>query len=219
MGLGLKDKDKRWKDHTVAYVIDHASFPNPSSSRSTVMRAIEEWNSVNKLRFVPRFRQRTYVKFVAANGSCSTKAGRQGGVQEIGCDLNSPGFGKGSILHEMGHAVGLCHEHTRNDRDQWVKIDFSNVKSNKKSQYKKRDDAKDFGKYDYGSIMHYPERGNFAIDASKDVILVPDNVSIGQRAKLSSGDIDTLTQMYGHTTVPLDKSDCGQEWSYLSLLL
>ena len=64
---------------------------------------------------------------------------------------------KAAILHEMGHTVGLWHEQSREDRDQFVRIDWANIQAGMEHNFDQHiTDGDDIGDYDYGSIMHYP---------------------------------------------------------------
>ena len=62
--------------------------------------------------------------------------------------------------YELGHCLGLYHEHQRPDRDSYVKVFFENILSSEAEEFDKRDNPlyveSDFP-YDYHSIMHYPE--------------------------------------------------------------
>jgi hypothetical protein len=95
----------------------------------------------------------------------------------------------GAVIHEIGHTIGMWHEHTRSDRDRFIHVDFSNIiMGHEKDFCQHISDGVDLRDYDYGSIMHYGAN-DFAKDESKPTIIVPDGVIIGQRDALSPNDI------------------------------
>ena len=76
----------------------------------------------------------------------------------------------GIALHEIGHMLGLWHEHTRNDRDNNVIIRWKNIRSNKLDNFDKvnKGDEDNLGlPYDYTSIMHYAKRVSQHCDTSR----------------------------------------------------
>ena len=71
------------------------------------------------------------------------------------------GFQQKIVLHELGHALGLIHEHQRPDRDDYVTINFSNLRPSGRSNLEKvsRSAVNNHGvAYDLTSIMHYGPR-------------------------------------------------------------
>ena len=65
---------------------------------------------------------------------------------------------KGLYLHEIGHAIGLVHEHQLPDRDRYIDILMQNVAPHFRIFFNKYSPAfvNQFNvPYEYSSVMHY----------------------------------------------------------------
>jgi hypothetical protein len=191
--IGITGAQFRWPDATVPFEID-PGLPN----QQRVTDAIAHWQAMTRIRFVPRAGHADFVRFVPGGG-CSSFVGRQSGMQEITLGANCS---LGNTIHEMGHAVGLWHEQSREDRDQFVRIVFANIDPAMQHNFTQHiADGDDLGPYDYGSIMHYP-RDAFS-NNNQDTIIplqpLPPGVVMGQRNGLSAGDVQGVHAMYPKT--------------------
>lgn len=63
----------------------------------------------------------------------------------------------GTILHELMHAIGLFHEHTRKDRDKYIKILWDNILNTTVPNFVlPHEETNSYGvSYDFKSLMHY----------------------------------------------------------------
>ena len=60
---------------------------------------------------------------------CFSATGKSGGKQPL--SLGKGCTTKGVVIHELLHALGMMHEHCRADRDQFIWINFNNVRPSK----------------------------------------------------------------------------------------
>ena len=162
---------------------------------------MDEWEYVSCVRFVERTNQYSYVYIHGDAEGCYSHVGfRNAGVQEINV---APYCDTGSVVHEVGHTMGLWHEQSREDRNKYVRVRFRNIEPDRKGNFEKSSYSNPRGlPYDYDSIMHYGT--DYFSKNGKDTIIVritdryieQGSPEIGQRSHLSDGDIDIVNLMY-----------------------
>eukprot|EP00930_Biecheleria_cincta_P035037 TRINITY_DN24136_c0_g1_i1.p1 TRINITY_DN24136_c0_g1~~TRINITY_DN24136_c0_g1_i1.p1 ORF type:complete len:588 (+),score=93.66 TRINITY_DN24136_c0_g1_i1:38-1801(+) len=70
--------------------------------------------------------------------------------------LAYPGCNRlGTVIHEMGHALGMAHEQARPDRDTYVSIQWRNIQSGMEGNFRIDGKGDTSQPYDILSVMHY----------------------------------------------------------------
>ena len=97
------------------------------------------------------------------------------------------------------------HEQCRNDRDNHVEIVWGSIIGGYKSQFQQLSNGRILQPYDFESILHYPKNA-FGISGAITIKPKGFSGSIGQRSRLSDGDIKSLHELYknesSHKPVP-----------------
>lgn len=193
-GVVIDGGGYRWPGGVVPYEIA-GDLPNQQRVTDAIAMVEEQTPGVN---LVPRSGEADYVRFVTSDG-CTSAIGRQGGMQTINLADNCT---TGNTAHEILHALGLYHEHTRCDRDDFVEIVWDNIEEGKEHNFDKNcDGATDIDEYDEGSIMHYGPTGFSISDQPTIRSLRGLDHLMGQRSALGPTDVATIVELYGANNV------------------
>lgn len=191
ISLGRRWPNPMKEDQAIEYTV--AKAPGYVDYETWIKPAIEKWEKTG-IRFkqvTTITKEKNGISFEGGSG-CSSHVGMKGGVQVIrlasGC--------KNAVAHEIGHALGLFHEQSHPDRDQFVTIVWSNIKEGHEYNFAIKQNPGRTTVYDYGSIMHYAATA-FARNKNKPTIIPKDKtVKIGQRERLSPLDIQGIKLLY-----------------------
>ncbi|VDD94741.1 unnamed protein product [Enterobius vermicularis] len=166
--------------------------------KSVIRSALRHIEQHTCFRFQENGYDMDYLSYFRGSG-CWSSVGRIGGRQLI-----SIGFGcehVGIVAHETLHALGLWHEQSRSDRDNYININYNNIYRGTEGNFEKRtvSDTDNMGQpYDLGSVMHYASKA-FSFDYNKYTIVTRDpkyQQTIGQRWQLSFKDAKMINLRY-----------------------
>ncbi|WP_214409019.1 M12 family metallopeptidase [Sphaerisporangium fuscum] len=181
-----------WPEGRVPYVLSPALS---AEAREAIAQAMKDYHDNTCVRFVPRTNEPGFLSLVPGNG-CYSYVGRVAPAeQEVsigrGCER------KGIVIHELMHALGFYHEHSRSDRDSAVTVHLENVMKGYEGQFQKLTPPQNrlYGAFDYGSVMLYGR--NFFSSNGQDTLVPTAPAQIGQRIGFSPADLAAVRTLYG----------------------
>lgn len=193
----LSDINKRWPNGKVYYTV-----ADDFAKVDELNQAIEHYNQYTHIRFVPKnSSSNNYVEFINHPTSTDSYVGMIGGKQNIRV---ASWADDSSIAHEMGHAIGLIHEHSRYDRDDYIVVHWDNIKDDKEYNFAKMTSANSgisnvTTDYDYQSLMHYSSftaSEDFVYDTSLPIMTKTNGDYLWPTYVLSKEDIISINNLY-----------------------
>jgi len=185
----------KWTDGIIPYDVQRLN----QEQKDMVKAAMKEIESQSCVRFRPRTNDENYIAVYLGRG-CSSAVGMQTGPQYV--SLNEYGcWYHGTIVHELLHAVGLWHEQSRYDRDNYITVHIDKVTKYAQFNFdlKLANESSTYGvPYSYDSVMHYAKDA-FAETEGELVMETKDPDAqdrIGNRAHGVDADYEKVRRIY-----------------------
>lgn len=171
--------------------------------QNLVHRAMTHIEKRTCIRFIERgvmhrfLGNNDYVTIFRGKG-CYSLVGRGRGSQPLslgpGCENES------IIIHELMHAIGFFHKHSRSDRDQYLDIHWHHIDKKMWPQFEKLQPEENLilTPFDYMSIMLYGPR-TFSFDDFSITMTRKDGgrlIDVPFKNGLSKHDVHNVNQLY-----------------------
>jgi hypothetical protein len=169
MGIPVPSSDTpngtvfKWPGGVVNFRFDPTQAGNSTITADKMRQfrdSVAEWAAFANLTFnefsgtPPANYITVQEKADGSEGGFSSSVGMAGGEQFV--QIGAHSWNRGTVCHEVGHAIGLFHEQQRDDRDTYVVINFNNINPADQPNFTKLPGGSTAkGAYDFYSVMHY----------------------------------------------------------------
>lgn len=141
-----------WPGGIVPYKISESS----ANEADLIRQGVAHWMNNSCLMFRELEKDDTTTDFILfiRGAGCWSRFGHIGSLQPISIGYNCETLG--TVVHEIGHAIGFVHEQSRADRNRYVVVNYPNIVEGRRSQFDPDQTKREYGaRYDYTSVMHY----------------------------------------------------------------
>lgn len=190
--------ESTWPTLEIPYVLS----PELASRTDVIVSAMEMVSEHTCVSFHNRTSETNYLLFKTSRG-CASYVGFIGGEQPV---FIGPPCKVGNIIHEILHALGFHHEHTRTDREQYITIHPHNIMAGMEKNFKKQDGITFDVPYDITSIMHYGS-GFFSVNGLPTIVPNTEVENMGQRVRMTEADIKKVRCLYNCDGVKKESVD------------
>lgn len=185
----------RWPSSTIRYVAPSRDLLG-TARYNAIYQAIADITNETQLNFqvVSSSSTSNRIYFTnALSGSSSSAVGMQGGSQAVRLTLTADVT---TIKHELLHAAGFWHEHSRTDRGPNIDINWGCIEPGQEHNFESHAGVST-QPYDVESIMHYRSTA-FVRDAPGCTWTIrrENGDLIGRNTELSTDDIKSINFWY-----------------------
>lgn len=184
-----------WPENRVVFAFDDNVT---QVNRGRWLAAAALWENVCNVAFREAVTETDYILVTHSDERNSSPVGRVNGVRRM---LIRDWGKRFTIAHEIGHALGACHEHSRSNRDAYVEILWENIAEGEDHNFELLSESINHGSYDFDSVMHY---GPAAYSNGGGNTIEPRPAyagqleMMGQRSHLSEADMSGMVRWYGY---------------------
>ncbi|XP_064088575.1 protein SpAN-like isoform X2 [Macrobrachium nipponense] len=202
------DPEMLWQKEMGYPVVPYNISGEGDEFLKAVMDGMQHWENNTCVRFRQvTGNDRSYINFFVGDG-CWSRIGRRIDNKPQDISLGRGCQFMGTAAHEIGHALGLLHEHMRTDRDEYIQVIEKNIqRGNEHNFYKET--SKYYSnfdvQYDYTSLMHYTGE---AFSRNGGLTILSDDPlkqgMLGRNRVMSHRDRIIVNKMYGCISMWLD---------------
>jgi hypothetical protein len=216
--FGIVTGELRWPGGKIPYLVVNGV---PPASQKLIECAVAHWKSKTggliELQTIDatKPKPKAHLTFAPGAGVCEADSiGKKLQDGEHVICLDPQDCHVEHVIHEIGHIVGLLHEHNRSDRDKYLAVQTKKVDPSMLDQFSNPIAAVDVGPFDWQSIMLYPPRSfpmagaqgatlkkrdenGIAIDDVNWGMKIGSGWGEGVSTSLSAGDIAAVRKYYG----------------------